>query len=133
MRRMLRCKHQQQIVPVQTRADMDIAQKSLGLKQDLFENRKCIHIKLSKEVHTELRTLCIHKGITMQDVFEEYGNLLCAGDVKAMAIVDRMILRRLNIPRRNSRTRGPAATELNDKEKESIYDLINDETLEEET
>lgn len=112
---------------------IELEKKNIGLKQDLFIDRKGVHIKLSNDVHLALRTLCFRKGITMQGVFEEFARLLANDDVKALGIVDRMILDRLDIPNRRSKTKKQSATELNENEKESIYDLINNETLEEET
>lgn len=106
---------------------MDFDPKAVTLRGDLFVDRKCIHVKLDKSVHASLRSLCFHKGVTMQDIFEEFAKSLCDGDARAVGVIDRMILQRLNLPKRTSKYRKKIATELEDKEKDALYDMISNE------
>ena len=97
---------------------------SPSLRQDLFQDKKDIHIKLDKEVHVALRTLCLQKGITMQDVFCEFARLLVTGDKRASGLTDSFILRKLNLPKRSKQYKRKKMTNLSEPDKESLYDLI---------
>lgn len=106
---------------------MNFDSKAITLRGDLLVDKKCVHIKLDKDTHTALRSLCFHKGISMQDIFEVFARALCEGDSKAIGIIDKTILQRLNLPKRASKYRKKTATELGDKEKDALYDMINNE------
>lgn len=99
------------------------------LRQDLFQLKKGIHIKLDRETHTALRALTFQRGITMQDVFEEFATLLTSDNKRAIGILDSFILRRLNLPKRKSAYKKKKEVEMSDPEKQSLYDLIIDENL----
>lgn len=99
------------------------------LRPDFFQTKKGIHIKLDKDVHTALRSLTFQRGITMQDVFEEFATLLTSDNKRAVGIIDSFILRRLNLPKRKSAYKKKKEVEMSDPEKQSLYDLIIDENL----
>lgn len=96
------------------------------LRQDLFQDKKGLHVKLDKEVHTALRTLCFQRGITMQDIFCEFARLLITSDKRATGLLDSFILKKLNKSTKpqNKRKKMPTFSE---PDKESLYDLIGSE------
>ena len=101
------------------------------LRQDLFKEKKDIHIKLNKEVHTALRTLCLHRGLTMQDIFCEFAELLVTGDKKASGFVDTFILKKLNKTKK-PQYKSKKIQVFSEPDKESLYDLIGNEGLDQE-
>lgn len=105
---------------------MNLGNDNITLRQDLYQDKKCIHVKLDKDTHSAIRTLSFHKGISMQEMFEEFARSLTAGDKRAVGIIDKFILKKLNLPKRLNRYRKKKATELSDPDKQSLYDLIDD-------
>tara|TARA_R100000008_G_scaffold66552_1_gene43580 strand:+ start:35 stop:322 length:288 start_codon:yes stop_codon:yes gene_type:complete len=45
-----------------------------------FQLRKSVHINLSKSTHSELRILLFKKGLSMQEVIEQFAVSLVEGD-----------------------------------------------------
>lgn len=99
------------------------------LRQDLFQDKKGVHIKIEKEIHTSLRSLCLQRGTTMQDIFCEFANLLIHNDKRATGILDSFILRKLNQKKKPQQKRKKIQI-FNDTDKESLYDLIGSKDTE---
>lgn len=57
------------------------------MRHDIFQDRKSVHIKLSKSAHAALREKLFKCNLTMQDVFEEFATIVLSDSVRA----DRMI------------------------------------------
>lgn len=104
-----------------------VIKREITLKNDFFRDKKGIHIKLDRDIHAALRTLSFQKGISMQEIFEEFALQLSSGSARAIGIIDSMILRRLNLPKRTSGYKRKKAAELSDPDKQALYDLIDGE------
>lgn len=111
----------------------DFDPKAVTLRADIFSDKKCVHIKLDKSTHSSLRALCFHKGISMQDIFEEFARSLRDGEKRSVAIIDRMIVKRLNLPKKSRIYKKKKSTELEDLEKEALYDMIDSTNEDEDT
>jgi len=46
------------------------------MRHDIFESRKCVHIKLPKELHASLREKLFSHNVTMQDLFQDYAEYI---------------------------------------------------------
>lgn len=76
--------------------------------------RRAVHLKLLPETHAGIRLLCTKRGISMQELFEEFAQLVLIDDPRAGPIVDNLVIRkRERYYRRLSRT-----------DAESIFDII---------
>ena len=111
---------------------IDFDPKAVTLRADIFSEKKCVHIKLDKSTHSSLRALCFHKGISMQDIFEEFARSLRDGEKRSVAIIDKMIVKRLNLPKKTRVYKKRRSTELEELEKEALYDMIGNVNLEDE-
>jgi 23S rRNA maturation-related 3'-5' exoribonuclease YhaM len=96
------------------------------LRHDIFQDRKSIHIKLSKESHAALREKLFKCGLSMQDVFEELADLVLSDNSRAdrliQSIIKKKIQEQLDGPKKNTRHRHPV-----DKfDAETLYNLIDE-------
>lgn len=91
------------------------------MRTDLFQDKKCIHLRLDKEVHSHLRAKLFQHGLSMQQVFEEFAKQFVAEDKRAVKIVEDMILVKLSTP-----TRQPRQKRVGELDHETLYNLIGD-------
>ena len=47
------------------------------MRSDIFVSRKCVHIKLKKDVHAALRERLLKYNVTMQDLFSDFAEVMC--------------------------------------------------------
>lgn len=79
-----------------------------------FAVKKSIHVNMTKDAHAALRVACFNRSLSIQEVFEEIGQLIGAEDPGVIDILEDLALRK-----RNKIIRQLSATDA-----ESIYDLI---------
>ncbi len=84
-----------------------------------FDHRKSIHIKLLTETHGAFRIELIKKKLSMQEVFEDFAQRVVRGDGFAHRVLDTIA--------RKKRERH--IERLSDTDAESIFDAIEDDTL----
>lgn len=65
------------------------------MRFDIFQDRKSVHIKLSKESHAALREKLFKHCLTMQDVFEEITNVILSDSVRADRIIQEIIKKKI--------------------------------------
>ena len=100
-----------------------------SLRQDLFFDKKCLHIKMDKEVHLALRSYCLQRGTSMQSVLSEFANLVASGDKRAQSIIDSYVLKKVKEPKKRMKRKNLPI--LSEPDKESLYDLIDSEEFNE--
>lgn len=57
----------------------------------MFEDRKSIHIKLSKDVHFALRAKLFKHSISMQELFDEFARMVATDTAKGQAVLNSII------------------------------------------
>ena len=65
------------------------------MRYDLFQSRKSVHIKLTKESHTALREKLFRYGITMQDVFQETTDMLLDDSDRSERFLQKIVKKRM--------------------------------------
>lgn len=55
-----------------------------------FETKKSVHINLTKSTHAELRTILLHKGLSMQEVFDNLAARICDKESHFCDILDQI-------------------------------------------
>jgi hypothetical protein len=65
------------------------------MRSDLFQKRKCVHVKLEKEIHAALRAKLFQYNISMQEVFDEFAKQVAEGTRPANNIVETVTKRKL--------------------------------------
>jgi len=96
------------------------------MRHDVFQDRKCVHVKLEKETHAALRTVLFQQGISMQEAFDEFAKQASEGSANGKRIIEAVSERKLReaIDGRMSvrRKRNQGFGEL---DSEALYNLIN--------
>lgn len=91
------------------------------MRHDLFQKRKSIHVKLTKESHTALREMLFKHGVTMQDVFQEFAEDILKDEKKAAKMVSRVVEKKLLTEiRRGSRSLHP----MGEYDSDTLYNLL---------
>lgn len=65
------------------------------MRTDLFNNSKCIHFKINKELHFALRSKLFKYNLSMQELFEEFTRLVATDTQKGQSIVDMAVNRKI--------------------------------------
>ncbi len=81
-----------------------------------FQNRKSVHINLTRATHSEYRKTLLDYSLSMQEVFELFARLVAEGDKRATSILQEAY--------DNKRNKTIAA--FNDVEKRNLYDAISE-------
>lgn len=92
------------------------------MRHDLFQKRKSIHVKLTKESHTALREMLFKHGVTMQDVFQEFAEDILKDEKKAAKMVSRVVEKKLLTEiRRGSRN---ILHPMGEYDSDTLYNLL---------
>jgi hypothetical protein len=96
------------------------------MRHDLFQDRKCVHIKLEKETHAAFRAYLFKRGISMQEAFDEFAKQVAEGLRSGTSIVEAVSRRKLKdaIEGRSSKRRRKDKS-FGELDSESLYHLIN--------
>lgn len=89
------------------------------MRTDIFLDKKCVHIKLDKDVHTALRSKLFKHNVSMQDLFEECATLVATDNFKGQTIVELIVKRKIN----------EALTGKKKKRKEIVVSEVDTDTL----
>ena len=96
------------------------------MRHDIFQDRKSIHIKLSKEAHASLREKLFKFGLTMQDVYEELTDIVLSDSGRAdrliQGIIKKKIKEQIDGTKKNSKQRRP----MDEFDAETLYNLIEE-------
>lgn len=98
-----------------------------------LDTRKGLHIKLQPKTHAEFRIVALRKGLSMQEIIEEFAQRIIAGDNKCIKIVDNLVERkRLKITKRLTLTDAESifdAIEIDDKIKNNELEDFDDSDI----
>ena len=94
------------------------------MRSDIFQARKCVHIKLEKETHAAFRARLFQQNVSMQEAFDEFAKQVAEGTRSANFIIDSIVKRKLReaIEGRTPKKKYEGFGEL---DSESLYNLIN--------
>ena len=82
--------------------------------EDVITNRKCIHVKLLQDTHSNLRIELFKRKLSIQEVFEELAQRLTTGDPVIIDILDELIENKKN----------KKIKQLSEADANSIFDAI---------
>lgn len=94
------------------------------MRYDLFQDKKSIHIKLTKETHAALREKVFRYGVTMQDLFEEMTEIILSQEDRADKLLQKVFKKKMaatleKIDKRNKLS-------LGEFDSETLYSLLED-------
>lgn len=79
-----------------------------------FETKKSVHINLSRDAHSGLKIACIGRNLSIQEVLDEFAQLVAADHPDAISIIDDLALKKRN----------KVIRELSQSDADSIFSLI---------
>lgn len=94
------------------------------MRTDLFTERKCVHVKLDKDVHSALRSKLFHQNLSMQEVFDEFARLIAAGDARAEKIVEQLVMRKIKDQLEGKTSKKKKLKNISELDHDALYDLI---------
>ena len=98
------------------------------IRTDILHSRKCIHVKLKKDVHLRLREKLFAYQLSIQSVFDEFAHLIVNDEKRAMKILEDLAIKRaqaeLEKPLKNSEKTHERVDELDHN---TLYNMINAE------
>ena len=80
-----------------------------------FETKKTVHFSMTRETHSDFRITCFKKRLTMQDVLEEFAQLVAAENPAAIRIMDNL----------SEKKRNNEISRLSKSDSESILNVIS--------
>lgn len=96
------------------------------MRPDLFQDRKGLHVKMIKEVHSGFRTELFKRGLSMQEAINEFARLISDGDNRALRILDNFVVRKLRNQledaRRDVEQKNDAS--FGEFDRDTLYNLI---------
>lgn len=94
------------------------------MRHDLFYDRKSVHIKLTKELHTSLREKLFRYGITMQDLFHDAAEQALLEGVRSEKFLQRVAKKKLMATL--NKTGRDERTKIGELDSETLYNLLED-------
>jgi len=97
------------------------------MRADLLSEKKCVHFKLSKDIHFALRSRLFHYNISMQELFEEFAELLVTDSPKAKSIAESIVSKKVKRelePNGGGRRKKKKETQY-DFDSDTLYNMIN--------
>ena len=101
------------------------------MRQDLFRDKKGVHVKLTKDTHAEFRKALFDRNLTMQAAFEEFASLVSQGDKAAVKLLDNLALK--VIKKEITKYRRTDKLPVDELDHDALYHLIGEEEDEQET
>lgn len=90
---------------------------------DLFERKKSVHIKLSKEAHFAIRVESFKRKLSIQLIFNEFATMVANGDKAALRILD--IISKKKLSGELKRIARKEVSNFGNIDGDALYDLIN--------
>jgi len=79
-----------------------------------FETKKSVHINLTRDAHTGLKIACMSRNLSIQEVLDEFAQLVTAENPDAINMINDLALKKRN----------KVIRELTKSDAESIFSLI---------
>lgn len=104
-------------------------------RSDIFKKKKGVHVQLDKDTHAHFRKELFTVGLSMQEAFEHFAQLVAVGDHRAKRLLEsyvngkiRQEIEGMKVPPRRE------LSNFGELDSEKLYSLINetDDLVEEE-
>jgi arginine deiminase len=94
------------------------------MRTDLLVDKKCIHFKLSKEVHHALRAKLFEHNISMQELFDEFAQSVVADAYKGRWFIDSIVNRKIKEALGTSKKKKKSGG-MSELDSDTLYSIIN--------
>ena len=96
------------------------------MRTDILNDKKSVHLKLDRDVHTGLRTKLFQHNLSMQELFEEFASLVISDDHKACKILEQVVVKKveISIDGHIKKKRKKTLIDIPEKDRQTIYSMI---------
>jgi len=101
------------------------------ISKDLLRSHKGVHIKVSKDVHAELRAKLFKYNLSIQEVMNEFATQFVLGNKDAERIIDTFVKKKLKDQLEGLRNRN-RERRIDELDQDALYDLIMEGSTENE-
>jgi len=60
------------------------------IRTDILGDKKCVHVKVTRDTHLKLREKLFSYNLSIQSVFDEFARLIVEEDTKALKILEKL-------------------------------------------
>jgi hypothetical protein len=105
-------------------------------KRAFFQDKRSVHVKIENQDLHSLRTYLISKNLTMQDIFEEFAQLVVTKDRRALSILESLCRKKIeNFMKLDKEDKVERKDKkkyyLSELETDALYNLINEDSNDE--
>ena len=98
------------------------------IRTDILHDRKCIHVKLKKDVHLRLREKLFGYQLSIQSVFDEFASLIVFEDRRAIKMLEELAIKRAQAELEKPLRKFAGSRERVDElDHNTLYNMINAE------
>lgn len=100
----------------------------MTIRADLYKRNKGIHVKLEKNTHAALRGKLFYYDVSMQELFNEFANLIVTEHAGATSIIQQLVRKKIHNKIAELKTQR-IDKKFDVIDHDAIYDLIDDEDI----
>jgi len=96
-------------------------------RPDIFKKKKGVHVQLDKDTHAHFRKELFTAGLSMQEAFEYFAQLVAVGDHRVKRLLESYMTNKIR--QEIEGTKSPPRRELpnfGELDSEKLYSLINE-------
>lgn len=98
------------------------------IRTDILHDRKCVHVKLNKEVYLRLREKLFAYQLSLQSVFDEFSNLIVNEEKRATKLLEELALKKARAELEKPTRKFPGSKErIDELDHNTLYNMINSE------
>lgn len=98
------------------------------IRTDILHDRKCIHVKLTKDVHLQLRQKLFAYQLSIQSVFDEFAQLIVQDEKRSIKILEDLAVKRAQAELEKPVKKVIGSRErIDELDHNTLYNLINSE------
>jgi len=95
------------------------------MRPDIFDVKKSVHLKLKKETHIALREKLVRHGVSIQDLFQHYAEIIIEDSPRSERIIQKIVNKKIKDlleKKKNNRKNLP----IGDLDSETLYNLLEE-------
>lgn len=93
------------------------------MRTDLLVDKKCVHFKISKEVHHALRSKLFKHNISLQELFEEFASSVANDTNRGLSYIDSVVNRKVKEALGTAKKKKKVG--MGELDSDTLYSIIN--------
>jgi hypothetical protein len=89
-----------------------------------LDSHKDLHIKITKPAHAALRALLFKKELSMQELFEEFVQLIVSEDPRTVRMIDQLVMKKAQAKLDKLKKQQP----ISELDQDTLYNLLENQS-----